>query len=141
VNKALAVLQMYPNADPLVDFEVLDRGAEKEYIAGSGYEELDDGEMVEGTHYNIVYKGPQIVRWELLNEKGNKIPQPTEAELLAAWEAYQANPPAPPEPPDQKLARLEAQLAVEREDKLMLMEALADVYEMVLTLQSGGGAA
>jgi hypothetical protein len=61
----------------------------------------------------------------------------TQDELDAEWAA---RPPAPPSSED-KINQLEEQLVIEREDKLMLMEALADVYEMVLTLQSGGGAA
>ncbi len=50
------------------------------------------------------------------------------------------NVPAPPTS-EQKIAALEAQLAVEREDKLMVMEALAGIYESVLALKEGGGAA
>jgi hypothetical protein len=44
-------------------------------------------------------------------------------------------------PQKQEVEQLKKELAIEREDKLMLMEALADVYEMVLMLQNGGGAA
>ncbi|WP_274363703.1 XkdW family protein [Paenibacillus thermotolerans] len=107
MNKALAILFLYPNANPLVDFEVLDEG-----------------------------DGPQLVRWEVKDENGDIVPEPTDAELFAAWEAYQANPPEPPETDAQKIARLEQEIAVEREDKLMVMEALTEVYEKVLILEA-----
>ncbi|QQZ64021.1 phage portal protein [Paenibacillus sonchi] len=56
MNPALAILYMYPSADPTKDFMVQDDG---------------DG------------KGPYIAAWNL--DK----PKPTEAELQAAWKAYQ----------------------------------------------------
>jgi hypothetical protein len=62
-------------------------------------------------------------------------------EVMTAEEIEAIHNTPQPIPPEQKIALFEEQLAIEREDKLMVMEALADVYEMVLTLQSGGGAA
>ncbi|MGK5512226.1 hypothetical protein [Brevibacillus formosus] len=40
------------------------------------------------------------------------------------------------ESPEQKIKRLETELAVEKEDKLNIMEATAQVYEELLTLKS-----
>jgi len=44
----------------------------------------------------------------------------------------------PPETPQQKIARLEAELAASREENLTIMEAVAEIYEMVVS-QGGGG--
>lgn len=46
------------------------------------------------------------------------------------------------ESPEQKIARLERELAAEKEDKLNIMEATAQVYEELLALkeQIGGTA-
>lgn len=38
--------------------------------------------------------------------------------------------------PEQKIKKLEEELASEKEDKLMIMEATADLYEELLTLKS-----
>jgi len=49
----------------------------------------------------------------------------------------------PPETPQQKIARLEAELAAAREENLTALEAIAELYEMFLTAQTpeGGGGA
>lgn len=39
-----------------------------------------------------------------------------------------------------RIAQLEAELAAAKEENLMIMEATAEVYEMVITLQNGGTA-
>lgn len=44
----------------------------------------------------------------------------------------------PPEAPQQKIARLEAELAAAREENLTIMEAVAEIYEMIAS-QGGGG--
>jgi hypothetical protein len=56
MNKALAILHMYPNTNPVTDFTVQDDS---------------DG------------NGPYITHWNLTD------PQPTDAELLAAWDSMQ----------------------------------------------------
>ncbi|WP_019908299.1 XkdW family protein [Paenibacillus sp. HW567] len=53
MNISLAIIFLFPKADPILDFEVWDNG-----------------------------DGPYIAVWNL------EVPQPTEAELQAAWEAY-----------------------------------------------------
>lgn len=106
MNKYQAIMYLFPEADPLRDFTVRDDGgtprylkdlpmkqylrdsaAEKkpsEWVEGIDYillpQPLD--ELVEGTDYVVEEKGPYIAAWNL------DAPQPTEAELEAAWEAY-----------------------------------------------------
>lgn len=40
--------------------------------------------------------------------------------------------------PSVKIAKLQAELAVEKEDKLTIMEALASVYEELQAVKNGG---
>ncbi|WP_082726764.1 XkdW family protein [Paenibacillus riograndensis] len=107
MNIAQAILYLYPNADPMRDFMVQDNGPEPALHPGAEEKSRvryeikppEEGEKpVEGVHYrygidynlltegedyDIVERGPYIAVWNL--DK----PQPTEAELQAAWEAYQ----------------------------------------------------
>lgn len=44
----------------------------------------------------------------------------------------------PPETSDKKIARLEAELAAAREENMNALEAIAELYEMMLAKGSGG---
>ncbi|WP_339245327.1 XkdW family protein [Paenibacillus sp. FSL F4-0243] len=107
MNKALAIMYLYPNANPMRDFTVQDNGPEP--VLREGAEEkgkfryeiklpeedeqtlegvhyrygIDYNLLIEGEDYDLVERGPYIAYWGLDN------PQPTETELQAAWEAYQ----------------------------------------------------
>ncbi|MEI2399075.1 XkdW family protein [Paenibacillus phytohabitans] len=107
MNIALAIMYLYPDANPMRDFIVQDNGPEP--VLRPGAEEkgrvryeikspefgeepvegihycfgIDYNLLVEGEDYDLVERGPFIAVWNLLD------PQPTEAELQAAWEAYQ----------------------------------------------------
>ncbi|MEK4004250.1 XkdW family protein [Paenibacillus sp. FSL H3-0333] len=107
MNIAQAIMYLYPNADPLRDFIVQDNGPEPvlrplaedkgriryEIQSPEIGEELEEGVhyrygidynfLTEGEDYDLVERGPHIAVWKL------DAPQPTEAELQAAWEAYQ----------------------------------------------------
>jgi hypothetical protein len=116
MNKALAIMYLYPQADPSRDFMIQNDGPEprylkdpamKQYLRESAAEkkpsEWIEGidfvllpqpldELVEGTDYVLEERGPYIAAWNL------DAPQPTEAELEAAWEAYlEAEANKPPE--------------------------------------------
>ncbi|HBS45988.1 MAG TPA: hypothetical protein DEA91_18705 [Paenibacillus sp.] len=105
MNIPQVIMHIYPNAKPMYDFTVQDNGAEpvlREGVDGrTRYEirplEEDETEAIEGIHYryginynllvegedyDITERGPYIAAWNL------DAPQPTEAELEAAWEAY-----------------------------------------------------
>lgn len=81
MNKAQAVMYLFPGADPLKDFEV-----------------WDDGD------------GQYIAKWDIKDAEGNPIPQPTVAELTTAWEAYLAAEAAKPpiKKTGEQLAELQA---------------------------------
>lgn len=115
MNISQAIMYLYPTADPMRDFIVQDNGAEPvlregidglttyeirpleggetKYIEGVHYHHaVDFNQLVEGEHYDIIERGPYIAAWNL------DAPQPTEAELEAAWEAYlEAEANKPPE--------------------------------------------
>lgn len=61
MNISQAIMQLYPNAVPNVDFIV-----------------QDDSNG----------NGPYITQWNVKGADGNDVPQPTEEELQAAWDAY-----------------------------------------------------
>lgn len=106
MNIAQAIKYLYLNADPMRDFIVQHDGPEPVFRIGAAekgkvrYEikQPDEGEQpVEGVHYrygidynllivgedyDLIDKGPYIAYW------GLDVPQPTEAELQVAWEAY-----------------------------------------------------
>lgn len=115
MNISLAITHLYPRANSLRDFIVQDNGPEPvqregvdgrvlyeirplkedetEYIEGVHYHHaVDFNQQVEGEDYDIIERGPYIAAWNLDS------PQPTEAELEAAWEAYlEAEANKPPE--------------------------------------------
>ncbi|MEK4353387.1 XkdW family protein [Paenibacillus sp. FSL R5-0475] len=106
MNIALAIMYLYPDAEPMRDYMVQDNGPEPVLLPGAEekgrvrYEikPLEEDEdpvegvhyrygidynlLVEGEEYDLVERGPYIAAWKL------DAPQPTEAELEAAWEAY-----------------------------------------------------
>lgn len=67
-------------------------------------------------------------------------PIPNQAELEAAWEAYQEaealKPPAPPSDAE-RIAQLEASREALQQENVTLMLALTEIYEQLLTLQGG----
>jgi hypothetical protein len=81
--------------------------------------------------------GVYIDVWNLKDEEGNDIPQPTIEELQEVWEAYV--PPVPPETPQQKIERLEIELESAKAATLDTMDAVFDLYLMLLDMQSIGG--
>lgn len=116
---------LYPDASPIFDYIVQDDG--KKYIIRDGVDarkkiiirslsELET-EEVEGVHYyylmdytnlnigvdyDIIERGPYIAAWNL------DVPQPTEEELVAAWEAYlEAEANKPPELSEIERLRIE----------------------------------
>lgn len=106
MNIALAIMYLYPNADPMRDFTVQDNGPEP--VLREGAEEKgkvryeiklpeEDEQPLEGVHYrygidynllvvgedyDLVERGQYIAVWNLDD------PQPTKEELQAAWVAY-----------------------------------------------------
>ena len=153
MNISSAILYLFPDADPLRDFVVQDDGptpilrpgAEEKGRVRYEIKQPEDGEepvegvhfrfgidynlLVEGEDYDLVDEGPYIAVWNL------EAPQPTEAELQAAWAEIEAQPvPEPPETDAQKLARLTSENA-DLTSRLADVElALADVFA------AGGGA-
>ncbi|WNS42857.1 XkdW family protein [Paenibacillus sp. MMS20-IR301] len=107
MNIALAIMHLYPQVNPMRDFIVQDNGPEP--ILRPGAEEkarvryeikppeageestegvhyrygIDYNLLTEGEDYDLVERGPYIAVWNLPE------PQPSEAELQEAWEAYQ----------------------------------------------------
>lgn len=102
-----AIKYIYPDIENSKDFEVWDNGPEpvlrpgaeakgrvryeikppengEEPVEGVHYRYgIDYNRLTEGEDYDLVERGPYIAVWKL------DAPQPTEAELQAAWEAYQ----------------------------------------------------
>ncbi|WP_339251538.1 XkdW family protein [Paenibacillus sp. FSL P2-0136] len=107
MNIALSIMHLYPTAVSLHDFIVQDNGPEpvlrpgaetkgrvryeikppeidEQPVEGINYRHgIDYNLLTEGEDYDLVERGPYIAVWNL------DAPQPTEAELQAAWEAYQ----------------------------------------------------
>ncbi|MEK4849745.1 XkdW family protein [Paenibacillus sp. FSL H7-0756] len=107
MNISLAIMYLYPDADSMKDFIVQDNGPEpvlrpgaevkgrvryeikppeigEQPVEGVHYRHgIDYNLLTEGEDYDLVERGPHIAVWNL------DAPQPTEAELQAAWEAYQ----------------------------------------------------
>lgn len=168
MNIALAIKYLYPNADPLKDFTVQDNGSEPTLREGAeakgrvryeikqpGEEEepvegvhyrygIDYNLLTEGEDYDLVERGPYIAAWNLPE------PQPTEAELQTAWEAYQEaeanNPPQLTEIEQvrEELAQTQMALTDTFEQLLSAQDeatsaqlALVDLYELVLPLIGG----
>lgn len=166
MNIAQAVMYLYPNANLMRDFIVQDNGAEPilregvdgrtryeirpldedetEYIEDVHYRYVVDfNRLVEGVDYDIVERGQFIAEWNLDE------PQPTEAELQAAWEAYlEAEANKQPELTEVELLQLaltdtyEQLLEAKQEavsaqqDATSAQVALTDLYELTLTLQA-----
>lgn len=157
MNKSLAIIYLYPKADPMRDFIVKDNGAEP--VLREGAEEKgsvryeikqpeEDEEPVEGVHYrygidynlltegedyDLVERGQYIAAWNL------EEPQPTEEELQVAWVAYQeAEANKSPE-----MSEVEQLRAENTELKLALTELAeaqeADKTEMQLALAEIAG--
>ncbi|WP_340034045.1 XkdW family protein [Paenibacillus sp. FSL H3-0302] len=107
MNIALAIKYLYPDADLMRDFIVQNNGPEpvlrpgaevkgrvlyeiklpekgEQPVEGVHYRYgIDYNLLTEGEDFDLVERGPYIAAWNL--DK----PQPTEAELQAAWTAYQ----------------------------------------------------
>lgn len=146
MNKAQAIIYIYPQADPSRDFTIQNNGPEarylkdppmkqylrdsaadkktSEWVEGTDYVLLPQSldELVEGSDYVLEERGPYIAAWNL------DAPQPTEAELEAAWQAYlEAEAIKPPE-----LSEVE-QLRVEN---TALQDRLQDVEVIMAELLS-----
>lgn len=166
MNIAIAITFLFPDANSLKDFEIRNDGPTyvlREGVDGRTRTEirpLTDGEteeiegvhywytvnyhnLTEGKDYDIVDRGPYIAAWNL------DAPQPTEAELQAAWEAYlEAEANKPPELTEVETLQLaltdtfEQLLAAKQEarsaqqDATKAQVALADLYELTLHLQT-----
>jgi hypothetical protein len=166
MNIAQAIMYLYPIANPMSDFIVQDNGAEPilregvdgrtryeirpldkdetEYIEGVHFRYVVDfNRLVEGVDYDIVDRGQFIAVWNLDE------PQPTEVELVAAWAAYlEAEANKPPELTEVEVLQLALtdtyeQLLAAKEEAVSAQEdatsaqmALADLYELTLTLQA-----
>ncbi|AIQ29376.1 hypothetical protein P40081_15375 [Paenibacillus sp. FSL P4-0081] len=145
MNIAQAIMYLHPGADPMRDFVVQDNGPEpvlrpgaedkgrvryeiklpdegEEPVEGVHYRYgIDYNLLTEGEDYDLVERGPYIAVWKLDE------PQPTEAELQAAWEAYQeAEANTPP-----KLTEIEQV----REELAQTQMALTDTFEQLLSAQ------
>lgn len=90
---------------------------------------LDNGPR----HFHLVHPWPLInergqyrYRWDILEG----ITERSEEELDAEWASMPK-----PETQEDRIAKLEAELAVAREERLAAMEAIAELYETIV----GGG--
>ncbi|MEK4355213.1 XkdW family protein [Paenibacillus sp. FSL R5-0475] len=158
MNIAQAIMHIYPEADPIRDFEVWDNGAEPvlregvdgrfryeirpldedetEYIEGVHYRYVVDyNRLAEGVDFDMVERGQFIAVWNL--DK----PQPTEAELQAAWTAYQeAEANKPPELTETEQLRADnAALLLELvQTQARQDQAEQDQAALLLSLVEGG---
>ncbi|WP_310830372.1 XkdW family protein [Paenibacillus pedocola] len=146
MNIALAIMYLYPDANPMRDFTVQDNGPEPVLFPGAEEKGLvryeikqpEDGEEpTENLHYRfgidynlltkdedyyLVERGPFIAYW------GLEEPQPTDAELVAAWEAYhEAEANKPPK---------RTEIEQVREELVQTQIALTDTYEQLLSSQN-----
>ncbi|NOU83218.1 hypothetical protein GC101_30630 [Paenibacillus sp. LMG 31459] len=168
MNIPAAIKFIFPKVDALKDFEVWDNGLEpilrpgaeekgrvryeikppeegEEPVEGVHYRySIDYNLLLEGEDYDLVERGPYIAVWNLDE------PQPTKAELEAAWEAYQkyeAN--KPPELTEIEQVREELvqtrialtdtyeQLEFAQDEATGAQLALVELYELVLPLIGG----
>ncbi|MEK5399464.1 XkdW family protein [Paenibacillus sp. FSL K6-2859] len=158
MNIAQAIMYLYPSANPMSDFIVQDNGAEPllregvdgrtryeirpleegevEYIEGVHYRYgIDYNLLVVGEDYDLVERGPYIAVWNL------DAPQPTEAELLVAWTAYQeAEANKPPELTETEQLRVDnAALLLELvQTQARQDQAEQDQAALLLSLVEGG---
>ncbi|WP_339189827.1 XkdW family protein [Paenibacillus sp. FSL P2-0121] len=159
MNIALAIMYLFPAADPMRDFAVQDNGPEPKLHPGAEekgqvlYEikQPDEGEepvegihyrygidynlLTEGVDYDIVERGQYIAVWNL------DAPQPTEAELQAAWTAYQeAEANKPPELTETEQLRADnAALLLELvQTQARQDQAEQDQAALLLSLVEGG---
>ncbi|MEK3867699.1 XkdW family protein [Paenibacillus sp. FSL H7-0716] len=159
MNIALAIKYLYPEADPMRDFMVQDNGPEpalrkgaeekgrvryeikpteegEEPIEGVHYRYgIDYNLLTEGEDYDLVERGPHIAMWNL--DK----PQPTEAELQAAWTAYlEAEANKPPELTETEQLRADnAALLLELvQTQARQDQAEQDQAALLLSLVEGG---
>ncbi|AIQ61867.1 hypothetical protein PSTEL_00715 [Paenibacillus stellifer] len=120
-----------------VRYEIKPPEAEEAPVEGVHFRYgIDYNLLTEGEDYDLVDKGPYIAMWNL------EAPQPTEAELEEAWQAYQeAEANKPPDPPSEieQLRMDNAGLLLElaqvqaRQD-----QADADNAALLLMLAEGG---
>ncbi|MBY9079056.1 hypothetical protein KIH86_21820 [Paenibacillus sp. HN-1] len=167
-----AILHLYPSAEPLRDFIVQDDGptpvlrpgaeekgrvryeikppeAGEEPVEGVNFRfGIDYNRLVEGEDYDLIDKGPYIAVWNI------DAPKPTEAELQAAWEAYQQEEADKPAENLDELERLRqdladtkaaleetnSQLVSASQETLNMQLALTEVYEQLLVLKGGEAA-
>ncbi|MNC43903.1 XkdW protein [compost metagenome] len=154
MNIVKVIKHIYPQAVNQVDFTVRDDGpvpvlrpgidglfrfqlrplaeGETEEIEGIHYRmAVDYNRLTLGEDYDIVECGPYIAAWNMPD------PQPTEAEMQAAWEAIKDLPAEPSQQtPEERIAALEADKAAlkaemeakDRENKLALFE----IYNMLM---------
>ena len=159
MNKAQAIMYLYPNANPISDFMVQDNGAEpvlkdgaeekgrvryeiklpeerEEPVEGVHYRYgIDYNLLVEGEDYDLVERGQYIAVWNL--DK----PQPTEKELQRAWAAYlEAEANKPPELSETEQLRADnAALLLELvQTQARQDQAEQDQAALLLSLVEGG---
>lgn len=158
MNKAQAIMYLYPKADPMRDFTVQDNGAEPvlregvdgltryeirpleddetEYVEDVHYRYVVDfNRLVEGLDYDMVERGQFIAVWNL------DAPQPTEEELQAAWVAYlEAEANKPPELTETEQLRADnAALLLELvQTQARQDQAEQDQAALLLSLVEGG---
>ncbi|MBB6633571.1 XkdW family protein [Cohnella thailandensis] len=181
MNLALAIMYLYPQANPLYDFIAKDdgpmfhlivdehptkqvllpdaEGADPEdWIEGVHFEyrKKNPSEMTEGVEFEWLPSVPYIATWNVKDANGNDVPQPTEQELQAAWEAYQALPipKTPEELEEERLQTLETNTdaallgvadayeqqlsasATQEEQNITAMLGLTEVYELAMLQQA-----
>lgn len=145
MNLSQSIQYVYPHSTPFIDYIVQDDGPtpvlrpgvdgrfrynirplsedEQEEVEGIHYRMVVDyNRLTEGVDYDIVERGPYIAAWNLPH------PQPTEAELQAAWDEIKDLPPEPrPLTAEERLVELEA------ENKLLQArnQALVDRAEFI----------
>ncbi|MEK3796103.1 XkdW family protein [Paenibacillus sp. FSL R7-0204] len=159
MNIALAIMYLHPGADPMRDFVVQDNGPEPELRPGAeekgrvryeikppeDNEEPQEGVhyrygidynlLTEGEDYDLIERGPHIAVWNLDSS------QPTEAELQAAWEAYQeAEANKPPELTDVEQLQMDnAGILLElAQTQARQEQAEQDQASLLLSLVMGG---
>ncbi|MEK3944973.1 XkdW family protein [Paenibacillus sp. FSL H3-0310] len=159
MNIADAIIFIYPEAIPLRDFVIQNNGPEpvlrpgaevkgrvlyeikqpekeEQTVEGVHYRYgIDYNLLTEGEDYDLLERGPHIAMWNL------NAPQPTEAELQAAWTAYQeAEANKPPELTETEQLRADnAALLLELvQTQARQDQAEQDQAALLLSLVEGG---